>query len=132
MTYAFPCCIINLSVNNGKAKEIEKEGIMKTAAKVFIIIGMIVGAIGILPIVFGAITLSKMGKATCKDDMVVWGVLTLLFCSLLGGIFVLCTTDADYACNVVNNAPNYVPNQTQNNASEQAASNATDDNQNNG
>ncbi len=105
---------------------------MKTAAKVFIIIGMIVGAIGILPIVFGAITLSKMGKATCKDDMVVWGVLTLLFCSLLGGIFVLCTTDADYACNVVNNAPNYVPNQTQNNASEQAASNATDDNQNNG
>jgi len=109
---------------------------MKTAAKVFIIIGMIFGAIGILPIVFGAITLSKMGKATCKDEMTVWGVLCLLFCSLLGGIFVLCTTDADYACNVVNNVPNYVPNQAQNNAqnsvSEQAASEVSNDEQNNG
>lgn len=105
---------------------------MKTAAKVFIIIGMIVGAIGILPIVFGAITLSKMGKATCKDDMTVWGVLCLLFCSLLGGIFVLCTTDADYACNIVNNVPNYVPNQAQNNAQNSVPEQATsDDTQNN-
>lgn len=76
---------------------------MKTAAKVFIIIGMIFGAIAILPIVFGAITLSKMNKVTRKDEIVVWGVLTLLFCSLLGGIFVLCTTDADYVCNVRSN-----------------------------
>lgn len=70
---------------------------MKTAAKVFIIIGMIVGAIAILPLVFGGITLSKMKTATCKDDLTVWAVLTLLFCSLLGGIFLLCCKDEDFS-----------------------------------
>lgn len=70
---------------------------MKTAAKVFIIIGMIVGAIGILPLVIGGLTLSKMKKATSRDELTVWGVLSLLFCSLLGGIFLLCTKDEDYA-----------------------------------
>ncbi len=84
---------------------------MKTAAKVFIIIGMIFGAIAILPLIFGGITLSKMNKVTKKDDIVVWGVLSLLFCSLLGGIFVLCTTDADYA----GNAPCVAPQVTDNN-----------------
>lgn len=78
---------------------------MKTAAKVFIILGMIFGAIAILPLIFGGITLSKMNKVTKKEDIVVWGVLSLLFCSILGGIFVLCTTDEDYACNATNVAP---------------------------
>ncbi|MGN1373035.1 MAG: hypothetical protein ACI4VK_03180 [Candidatus Coproplasma sp.] len=70
---------------------------MKTAAKVFIIIGMILGALGILPIVFGAITLSKMKSAKDVSELTVWGVLTLLFCSLLGGIFVLCMKNEDLA-----------------------------------
>ncbi len=70
---------------------------MKTAAKVFIIIGMIVGFWMILPLIFGGITLSKMKTATKKDDITTWAVLTLLFCNLLGGIFLLCTKDEDYA-----------------------------------
>lgn len=70
---------------------------MKTAAKVFIIIGMIVGFWMILPLIFGGITLSKMKTATKKDDITTWAVLSLLFCSLLGGIFLLCTKDEDYA-----------------------------------
>lgn len=70
---------------------------MKTAAKVFIIIGMIVGAIAILPLIFGGITLSKMKKATCKSDITTWAVLTLLFCSMLGGIFLLCCKDEDFS-----------------------------------
>ncbi len=70
---------------------------MKTLAKVFIIIGMVVGAIGILPIVFGAITLSKMKTATCKADMTVWGVLCIFFVGVLGGIFVLCVSDEEWA-----------------------------------
>lgn len=70
---------------------------MKTAAKVFIIIGMIVGAIGIIPLVIGGITLSKMKKATQKSDVTVWAVLSLLFCNLLGGIFLLCCKDEDFA-----------------------------------
>lgn len=68
---------------------------MKTAAKVFTIIGMIVGAIGILPIIFGALTLSKMGSAKDVSELQVWGVLDLIFCSVLGGIFVLCMKNED-------------------------------------
>ena len=60
---------------------------MKTAAKVFIIIGMIVGAIAIFPLVVGIIALNKLNTATKKDDLTVMAILTLLFCSLLGGIF---------------------------------------------
>ncbi len=69
---------------------------MKTAAKVFIILGMIVGALGIIPLVIGAITLNKMKAATCKADVQTWGILSLIFCSLLGGIFLLCCKDEDF------------------------------------
>ncbi|MGN0813476.1 MAG: hypothetical protein ACI4MQ_08220 [Candidatus Coproplasma sp.] len=68
---------------------------MKTAAKVFTIIGMIFGAIAILPLIFGGITLSKMKSAKDVSELKVWGVLDLLFCSLLGGIFVLCIKNED-------------------------------------
>lgn len=70
---------------------------MKTAAKVFIIIGMIFGFWMILPLIFGGITLSKMKTATSKSDLTTWAVLTLLFCSLLGGVFLLCCKDEDFA-----------------------------------
>ena len=70
---------------------------MKTVAKVFIILGMIVGFWTILPLIFGGITLSKMKTATCKADMTVWGVLSLLFCNLIGGILVLCVSDEEWA-----------------------------------
>ncbi len=68
---------------------------MKTAAKVFIIIGMIVGCWAILPLIFGGITLSKLKKAQSKSELVAWGVLDLFFCSLIGGILVLCLKDED-------------------------------------
>ncbi len=68
---------------------------MKTAAKVFIIIGMIVGCWTILPLIFGGITLSKLKKAQSKSELVAWGVLDLFFCSLIGGILVLCLKDED-------------------------------------
>ena len=60
---------------------------MKTAAKVFIIIGMISGFWTVLPLVFGIIALKKLGN----DEMTTgWAVVTLIFVSLLGGIFLLC------------------------------------------
>ncbi|MBQ8546110.1 MAG: hypothetical protein IJ437_04135 [Clostridia bacterium] len=57
---------------------------MELAAKIFIIIGMICGFWMILPLVFGFIALGKIKRG---EVTVVWAVLTLLFCSLLGGIF---------------------------------------------
>jgi len=70
---------------------------MKTAAKVFIILGMIFGCIAILPLIFGGITLSKMKTATCKSDMLVWGILDIFFVGLIGGILILCVSDEDWA-----------------------------------
>ena len=66
---------------------------MKTAAKIFIIIGMIVGFWTILPLVFGIIALKQMKTQKPSTGI---SVCVLLFCSLLGGIFLLCSKDEEY------------------------------------
>ena len=60
---------------------------MKTAAKVFIILGMIMGAVAILPLIFGGIALSKMKKNELTTG---WKVCVLLVVSVIGGILLLC------------------------------------------
>ena len=70
---------------------------MKTVAKVFIIIGMVVGFWMILPLIFGGVTLSKMKTATSAQDVKVCGILDIFFCSLIGGILLLCCKDEDFA-----------------------------------
>lgn len=64
-----------------------KEKKMKTAAKVFIIIGMIVGFWYVLPLIFGGIALKKM-----KTNSLTTGnkICVLLFCNLIAGILLLC------------------------------------------
>lgn len=62
-----------------------------TIIKVFIIIGMIVGAPLVYPVILGAMTLSKMDDV--KDDVEItttWRIIVLLFVSLVGGILLLC------------------------------------------
>ena len=66
---------------------------MKTAAKVFIIIGMICGCWMILPLIFGGIALGQMKTQKPSTGIC---VCVLLFCSLLGGIFLLCSKDEEY------------------------------------
>ena len=66
---------------------------MKTAAKVFIIIGMVVGFWTILPLIFGGIALSQMKTRKPSTGI---SVCVLLFCNLLGGIFLLCSNDSEY------------------------------------
>ena len=62
---------------------------MKTAAKVFIWIGMICQFYLIFPVVVGIIALTKIKKATRKEDLIAIGVVTIIFCNALGGIFML-------------------------------------------
>lgn len=69
---------------------------MKTAAKIFTIIGMIAGAIAIFPIIIGWLSLKKMNEATCKADLTTWAILNLLFCNMIGGILMLCLKDEDF------------------------------------
>ncbi|MDY6368069.1 MAG: hypothetical protein SPL13_06110 [Clostridia bacterium] len=66
---------------------------MRTAAKVFIIISMVLQGILILPLIIGCLAIKRLNEATKKEDLTVMGILTLLFCSLLGGIFMLCVSD---------------------------------------
>lgn len=73
---------------------------MKTAAKVFIILGMIAGCWLIVPLIVGGFALSKLNKATSKSDLTVNAVLVLLFCNLIGGILMLCLSDEDLKDNV--------------------------------
>ncbi len=71
---------------------------MKTAAKVFIILGMVFQFLLIYPIILGAIVLKKLKTAQKADDIsMAWKIVTLLFTNLIGGIILLVMKDADYA-----------------------------------
>jgi len=67
---------------------------MKTAAQVFIIIGMVCGFWVILPLIFGGIALSQMSKGQRPSTGI--SVCVLLFCSFVGGILLLCAKDEDF------------------------------------
>ena len=69
---------------------------MKDAAKVFIIIGMVFTFYLIVPIIVGIIAISKMDKAYYKSDLTAISIITLLFCSLVGGICMLCISDEEF------------------------------------
>ena len=66
---------------------------MKTAAKVFIIIGMIFQFWTILPLIFVFIALSKMKKGKPSVGI---SVCVLLFVNILAGIFLLCSNEEEY------------------------------------
>ena len=70
---------------------------MKTAAKIFTILGMVIGALAIYPIIVGLLALNKMKKATCKKDLTVWAIANLILCSPIGGILMLLLKDEDFA-----------------------------------
>lgn len=71
---------------------------MKTAAKVFIILGMIVQCFLIYPIVLGVIALKKLKNAQVKADFSTgWSVVVLLLVNLIAGIILLCMKDKDFA-----------------------------------
>lgn len=69
---------------------------MKTAAKVFIIIGMVCTFWLIFPLVVGILALNKINNAKSKEDLTAMAVLTILFCSFLGGILMLCIPDTEF------------------------------------
>lgn len=60
---------------------------MELAAKIFTIIGMIAGAIAIVPLIFGIITLVKMKNGTLTTG---WKVCNLLFVNIISGVLLLC------------------------------------------
>ena len=69
----------------------------KKFCKIFIIVGMVLGCFAILPIVFGFMALDKLDTAKKKEELTTMAILTLLFCSTIGGILMLCMEDKDLA-----------------------------------
>ena len=66
---------------------------MKIAAKVFIIIGMVVGFWTILPLIFGGIALKQMKTGKPSTGI---SICVLLFCNMVAGILLLCSKPEDY------------------------------------
>ncbi|WP_406615075.1 hypothetical protein ACJA25_02565 [Mycoplasmopsis hyopharyngis] len=60
-----------------------------TITKVFLILGMIFGAILIIPLIIGIISYKKLEEAKNKDEILVYGVLSLIFVSKVAGILML-------------------------------------------
>lgn len=81
---------------------------MKTAAKVFIIIGMIYSGLLIFPIIIGIFALKRIENASTKDELTTYGILVLIFVNLLGGIFMLCIKEEDLKQNQIDD--NYYDN----------------------
>ena len=68
---------------------------MKTAAKVFIIIGMIFTFYLIFPIMLGVLAIKKIDSATSSSELLGWAIATIFLVSTLGGIFMLFIKDED-------------------------------------
>lgn len=68
---------------------------MKSAAKAFIIIGMVLGAFAIFPIVLGIYALKAIDNAKTHSDLTNWAIVTLIFVSLIGGLFMILINDEE-------------------------------------
>lgn len=68
---------------------------MKTAAKVFLIISLIMKFMFIVPLIIDIIALRKLEKETNPKNLVVIGVLVLIFSSLIAGILMLLMKPSD-------------------------------------
>ncbi len=68
---------------------------MKTAAKIFLILGMIYQAILIYPIVVGILALKKLNSANNVKELQTMAILSLLFVNMVAGILMFCMKDDD-------------------------------------
>lgn len=62
---------------------------MKIGCRIFILIGMVLGLFLVFPFVVGIIALIKLEQVKDKNELFHIGIITLLFCSLFGGILLL-------------------------------------------
>ncbi len=68
---------------------------MKTAAKIFLILGMVELGILIYPIVVGVLALKKLNSANSVKELQTMAILSLLFVNTIAGILMLCMKDED-------------------------------------
>ncbi|MBU4689834.1 hypothetical protein [Mycoplasma zalophidermidis] len=65
-----------------------KDQTLKTITKVFLIISIIFGFWLIFPLVLGILALKKL-DSNDSDEILVWGIISLLFVNLISGILMI-------------------------------------------
>ena len=63
---------------------------MRKAAKVFLIIGMILQFYLVFPIIVGINAIKRLNNALTVDELKGYGIASIICVSVLGGIFMLC------------------------------------------
>ena len=74
---------------------------MRKAARVFLILGMIFQCYLIFPIVLGIFANRRLSTAKTSEELKGWGILSIFFISVLGGVFMLCVKDEELQENIV-------------------------------
>lgn len=69
---------------------------MKEIIKVFILVGIILSFYLIFPIFLGILAIKNLNKAVCKNDLLLWGIITFIFISPIAGILMLTMRDEDF------------------------------------
>lgn len=67
--------------------------------KFFLIIGMIFTFYLIYPVILGIISIKKLNRSKSVEDLRTWGIISLIFVNVIGGILMLCITqeELDYS-----------------------------------
>ena len=68
---------------------------MKTAAKVFLVVGMVCLFWAIYPLVLGIIAYKKLDESKDIKEIQTWGIVTLLLVSVVSGIIMLVMKEED-------------------------------------
>lgn len=67
-----------------------------TAAKIFIIIGMVLQFYLVYPLIVGTIALNKLKLAQEKKNLTTIGIISIFLCSIIGGILILSIDEKDF------------------------------------
>lgn len=72
---------------------------LQAASMVYIIMAIVSGIWGAACEILGGFSLKKLSTATKKSELTAFGILDIIFVSLIGGILMLCIQDSDLAGN---------------------------------
>lgn len=63
---------------------------MKKLAKIFLILGICFTFYLVYPIILGVYSIKRLNRAKTVDELRSWGLISLFFVSVIGGVLMLC------------------------------------------
>lgn len=83
-------------VSDYTAEQLEQ---LLTASKV---ISWVYAICGLVPVILGGVSIWRLNVAKRKSQLIVWGILDILFCGLVSGILILCIPESDFEGEIYN------------------------------